>query len=39
METIAEIQETSIIIKPQINSEYKDILTNGALCFIEKLER
>ena len=39
METIAQTQKTSITIKPQINSEYKDILTNDALCFIEKLER
>ena len=31
--------KTSLVIKPVIKDEYEHILSNGALCFIEKLER
>lgn len=39
METTTDIQKTSLIIKSPIKPEYDNILSNDALCFIEKLER
>ena len=38
MEIAETIQKTSLIIKSEIKSEYESILSNEALCFIEKLE-
>ena len=38
MEPIAEIKQSSLVIKSQVKSEYESILSEGALCFIEKLE-
>ena len=39
METVTNIKKSSLIIKPTIRPEYENILSNDALCFVEKLER
>ena len=39
METITDIKKTSLVIKPAIKSEYKNILSDDALYFVEKLEK
>ena len=39
MESATDIQKSSLVIKGSIHSDYESILSNGALCFIEKLER
>ena len=39
MDTATEIQKSSLAIKSPIKSEHQDILSDDALCFIEKLER
>ena len=39
MEALTDIQTSALIIKSPINSAYQEILSNEALCFIEKLER
>jgi malate synthase len=38
MKTVTGIKKTSLIITAPICTEYESILTNDALCFIEKLE-
>ena len=39
METTTDIKQTSLMVKPDIKPEYQNILSNDAMCFIEKLER
>ena len=39
METATDIKKTCLAIKTPIKSEYENILSNDALCFVEKLER
>ena len=39
METVTDIQQSSLVIKSPIKPEYEIILSDEALCFIEKLER
>ena len=39
MEALTDIQTSALIIKSPINPAYQEILSNEALCFVEKLER
>jgi len=39
METTVAIKKPSLVIKSSIKPEYESILSDDALCFIEKLER
>jgi len=39
METTTDIKQSSLVIKSPLRPEYNTILSNEALCFIEKLER
>jgi len=39
MEAVVDKEQTSLVIKTTIDDSYKDILTNDALCFVEKLEQ
>jgi len=39
METTTSTQKTSLIIKGPLKPEYESILTDDALCFVEKIER
>ena len=39
METATDIQTSSLVIKSPIKADYQSILSDDALCFIEKLER
>ena len=39
METATDIEQSALVIKVPIQSGYESILSNDALCFIEKIER
>ena len=39
MDTIADVQKSSLVIKNTLKSGYDTILSNEALCFIEKYSK